>query len=108
MRQIFRPKKGRWMATKRRSHLLGSVLLLQVRSIGGLAKLVLLGKLLRKNAQVLDECLRSVDNSLARSNFAIGLNTQLELGSQRMGDLINHCQYPSKEISWVSSSLLTR
>lgn len=62
-----------------------------VGGVGSLAELVLLGEFPRQDAQVLDQSLGSVNNSLARGDLAISLDTQLELGGQRVRDLIDPC-----------------
>lgn len=77
--------------------LLSSVLLLLVGSVGSLAELVLLGEFPRQDTQVLDQSFGGVNNSLARGDFTVGLNPQLELGGQRVGDLIDPYQYLSQK-----------
>jgi hypothetical protein len=71
------------------NHLLSSILLLLVGSVGSLAELVLLGEFPRQDTQVLNQSLGGVNNSLAGGDFTVGLNTQLELGGQRVRDLID-------------------
>lgn len=66
--------------------LLANVLLL-VGSIGHLAQLILLGELARQDAEVLDQGLAGVDDGLTGGDLAIGLATQLEVGSQGVRDL---------------------
>lgn len=72
-----------------RNHLLSRILLLLVGSVGSLAELVLLGEFPRQDTQVLDQSLGGVNNSLARSDFTVSLDTQLELGGQRVRNLID-------------------
>lgn len=62
-----------------------------VGGIGHLAKLVLLGELARQGTKVFNESLGGVYNSLARSDLAIGLNTELELGSEGVRNLRVKC-----------------
>lgn len=66
--------------------LLANVLLL-IGSVGHLAKFILLGELAGKDAEVLDQGLAGVDDSLAGGDFAISLATQDEVGSQGVRDL---------------------
>lgn len=61
--------------------------LLLVGSVGHLAQLILLGELAGEDAEVLDQGLAGVDNGLARGDLAIGLATQLEVGSQGVRNL---------------------
>lgn len=71
------------------NHLLSSVLLLLVGSVGSLAELVLLGEFPRQDTQVLDQGLGGVNNSLAGGDFTVSLDTELELRGQRVRNLID-------------------
>jgi hypothetical protein len=66
--------------------LLADVLLL-VGSVGHLAQFILFGELAGKDAEVLDQGLAGVDDSLTRGDFAVGLATQDKVGSQGVRDL---------------------
>lgn len=66
--------------------LLADVLLL-VSSVGHFAQFILLGEFAGKDAEVLDQGLAGVDNSLTRGDFPVGLATQDEVGSQGVRDL---------------------
>lgn len=67
------------------------MLLLLIGGVGSLAKLELLGELSRQDAQVLDQSLGGVNDSLTRSDLTISLDTQLELGGERVRDLMDCC-----------------
>jgi hypothetical protein len=64
---------------------------LLVGGVGSLAELVLLGEFTRQDAKVLNQSLGGVDDSLTRSDITVSLDTQLELGGQRVRNLIGLC-----------------
>lgn len=59
-----------------------------VSGVGSLAEFVLLSEFPRQDAEVLDQSLGGVDDRLAGGDLAVSLDTQLELGGQRVGDLM--------------------
>ena len=63
-----------------------AILLLLGRS-NHLAQLILLGELTGENTQVLDQVVTGRDHSVFGSNLTVSLNTQFELGKERMRDL---------------------
>lgn len=69
-----------------------AILLLLGRS-NHLAQLILLGELTGENTQVLDQVVTGCDHSVLGSNLTVGLNTQFELGKQRVRDLDERVSY---------------
>lgn len=69
-----------------------AILLLLGRS-NHLAQLILLGELTGENTQVLDQVVTGCDHSILGSNLTVGLNTQFELGKQRVRDLDERVSY---------------
>jgi hypothetical protein len=61
--------------------------LLLVGSIGHLAEFIFFGELAGKDAEVLDQGLAGVDDSLTGGDFTVGLATQDEVRSQGVRDL---------------------
>lgn len=62
--------------------------LLLLRRSNHLAQLILLGELTGESAQIFDEIIASCDDSVLGGDFAVGLDTELELGNQRVRDLV--------------------
>ena len=83
--------KLNWRGERSQDHLVLSLLL--VCGIGHLAQLILLGEVARQDAKLLDNGLANLNNSQTGSNLTIGLNTQLEVGGQRVRNLgrVSNC-----------------
>lgn len=84
--------------------------LLLVCDVGHLAKLKLLGEVARQDAKLLDDGLANLNHGLTRSNLTIGLDTQLEVGGQRVGNLerVSNCDSGEALFSMQKAYLVGR